>query len=498
MAQIVELPETPGLEDYAEIAHLASAVRALRADAARLTPPLRDRTVWMISSTAQGGGVAEMMPTLVSLLRDVGVDTRWVVIESDRTEFFALTKRLHNLIHGAGDPRLGPADRTLYESVNRQNADVIAGWLRPGDVVAVHDPQPLPLLPMLRERADVHTIWRCHIGLDEELPETRAVWDFLRPYTESCERTIFSAHEYVRPWLTARSTLIYPAIEPLGPKNRNLWLHRMVRVMVNSGLVHDEVGPVLTPRWDQPARRLLPSGSFAAADANGDIGLLTRPMVTQISRWDRLKGFGPLLDAFALLKRRLHAGDYDHRDPLRRRRLQLARLVVAGPDPAAIQDDPEALEVIAELKGKYLALSEDIQPDTAMLALPMQSREQNALMVNALQRASSLVVQNSLREGFGLTVAEAMWKQIPVLSNVRAVGPRQQIRDCVDGRLARDPEDVDELATMIEEMLSSPGERELWGRSAQRRAHDEFLAFTQVCRWLDVLNGLVSRPGTAL
>jgi trehalose synthase len=216
--------------------------------------------------------------------------------------------------------------------------------------------------------------------------------------------------------------------------------------------------------------------------------------VAQISRWDRLKGFRPLLDAFVLLKRRLREGGLRDADAIARRRIELVRLVLAGPDAASIPDDPEALGVLEELKAAYVALPHEIQADVALLTLPLASREQNALMVNALQRASSLVVQNSLREGFGLTIAEAMWKQIPVLSNRRACGPRHQIRDGFDGRLAADPEDVAGLSALIEEMLSVPVEREVWGRNGQRRAYDDFLVFTQARRWLEVLAALVASP----
>jgi trehalose synthase len=185
-----------------------------------------------------------------------------------------------------------------------------------------------------------------------------------------------------------------------------------------------------------------------------DIGLLTRPIVTQISRWDRLKGWAPLVRAFAHLKRELHEGRSNGRDPLHRRRLELVRLVLAGPDPASVADDPEGREVMDELRALFVELPDRIQRDIALVALPMSDRNQNALMVNAIQRASSVVVQNSIREGFGLTITEAMWKQIPVLSNSRAAGPRQQIRDGLDGRLIEDPENDEELAAAIDALLA--------------------------------------------
>jgi trehalose synthase len=217
-----------------------------------------------------------------------------------------------------------------------------------------------------------------------------------------------------------------------------------------------------------------------------DIGLLARPIVTQVSRWDRLKGFVPLLDAFAVLKRTSH--ELRTTDERHRRRVELARLILAGPDPDAIQDDPEGAEVVEELRRKYIALDASIRADIVVLALPMQSRKQNALMVNALQRSSDIVVQNSLREGFGLTVAEAMWKRTAILGSARASGVRLQVRDGVDGRLASDPEDTNEIARLLHDMLADPVRLEKWGRNAQRRVHDDFLIFTELVKWLQLLS----------
>ena len=198
------------------------------------------------------------------------------------------------------------------------------------------------------------------------------------------------------------------------------------------------------------------------------MGLLSRPIITQISRWDRLKGFLPLMRVFAALKQSVHATD-DGTDPMLRRRLDLVRLVLAGPDPAGVSDDPEAADVLDELRAAYAGLHPAVQDDIALIMLPMRSIEENALMVNALQRASTIVVQNSLLEGFGLTIAEAMWKWIPVLGNSRACGPRQQVRNGVDGRLVRDPEDEAELRNAIYEMLASPADLRRMGQAAQRR-----------------------------
>lgn len=485
MARIITIEHPQRLDDYAAVANLGPAVQLLREEAVPVAEQLRGRTVWMINSTERGGGVAELLPGMIQLMRDLGIQVEWAVIETDQAAFFDLTKHIHNLIHGVGTPDLGAAEKQLFESVNRANAEALARHIRPRDIVVVHDPQPLPLGPFLRERTDVELIWRCHIGLDEENAATRAAWQFLEPYLGAYGNAVFSAPEYVPAFLAGRATIIHPAIDPLASKNRDMHLHELVRVLANSALAAT-TGPALRPPFTDLANRLQPGGTFRPAIWPEDIGLLVRPIVTQVSRWDRLKGFGPLLAAFATLKRRAreNGGQFHN---IHRRRLDIVRLVLAGPMPDDVADDPEATEVLAELSRTYLSLDPGLQADIALITLPMQAPRENALMVNALQRASSVVVQNSLREGFGLTVTEAMWKRIPVLTNTRACGPRQQVRDDIDGRLIRDPEDVDELADVLIEMLADPRRVEAWGRTAQRHVHERFLIFSQLRAWMRLL-----------
>jgi trehalose synthase len=244
--------------------------------------------------------------------------------------------------------------------------------------------------------------------------------------------------------------------------------------------------PVTTPFFAQPAMRLQPDGEWRPAIFPEEIGLMYRPIVTQISRWDYLKGFRPLLDGFVQLKKKYlpeHAGDLSERS---RRRLEIVRLILAGPDPASIQDDPEGKGVLQDLVDAYLALEPDLQNQIVLLTLPMDSRKENALMVNTLQRCSSIIVQNSLREGFGLTATEAMWKRTAILGT-QACGLRNQIRDKIDGRLVHNAGGPEELAAVLHEMLDSPHDRDYWARNAQRRVHDESLVFTQVRDWLRVL-----------
>jgi trehalose synthase len=490
VAFLVDNIEAPGLADYAAVAHLSHHVDELEEAARAVRGKLAGRRIWMVNSTARGGGVAEMLPTMLTLLRDLGIPTDWVVIESSEPGFFEMTKNLHNMIHGEDGGDFSREAEDLFVRENRANAGFLRQRMQTGDILIVHDPQPAPLAGILRQDIDFRAVWRCHIGLDAENGATRAAWGFLEPFLDSYDHGVFTTTEYVPAPFTQRASVITPAIDPLGDKNAELHLHKLVGILANSALISSP-GPLVPPPFDDVVHRVQGDGSLRPANMWDDIGLLTRPIVTQVSRWDRLKGFGPLMEGFVELKRRAANGEDIGTAWSYRRRLRLVRLILAGPDPGSIQDDPEGQEVFRELHDAYLTLPSEIQDDIALVTLPMSSQRRNALIVNALQRASTFVVQNSLREGFGLTITEAMWKHIPVLTNSRACGPRHQVRDRVDGRLVEDPEDPYELATAMADMLGDHPHRLEWGRNAQRRVHGEYLVFRQVSSWLHLLAGLV-------
>jgi trehalose synthase len=485
MIDLIDIDQTRGLDEYAAIAHLAGTVQNLRTEASHLVPALKGRTVWMVNSTARGGGVAEMLPMVVKIMRDLGVQTEWAVMGTERQEFFPLTKKIHNLIHGHGTPELNSDEKELYDTVSRENAAEFKSRIKPEDILVIHDPQPLGMGTILREEMGVRSIWRCHIGLDVHTPETRAAWGFLRPYAVPYNHAVFSTAEYIPDYLAGCSSIIRPGLDPLSHKNRELSVHKLVGILCNSHMAVDH-HPVTTPFFAQPAMRLQPDGEWKPAIFPEEIGLMYRPIVTQVSRWDYLKGFRPLLDGFVQLKKKYlpeHAADLSERS---RRRLEIVRLVLAGPDPASIQDDPEGKGVLQDLVDAYAALEPELQNQIVLLTLPMDSRKENALMVNTLQRCSSIIVQNSLREGFGLTATEAMWKRTAILGT-QACGLRNQIRDKIDGRLVHNAGAPEELAAVLVDMLDSPTDRDYWARNAQRRVHDESLVFTQVRDWLRVL-----------
>ncbi len=491
MIRTIDIRDTHSLQDYGARLHLARTVNDLQDAGEKLVDRLRDRTVWMINSTEEGGGIAEMLPKVVSLLRDLGVKTEWVVVGSEDDAFFHLTKRIHNLLHGAGHAELRSEDHSLYASVSREAANLLKGRIGPNDVVVTHDPQALGVGALLKEDLGVPAIWRCHVGLDTTTSRTASAWKFLESWALAYDKTVFTFSDYVPSFLADRAAIIAPAIDPLSDKNRELSIRKVAGVLSNAHMDGQAV-PVLTPAFESPAMRLQADGTFAPANLPDPIGLLHRPIVTQVSRWDRLKGWAPLLRGFERLKSR-GSGDLAELSERRRRRLDLVRLVLAGPDPDAIQDDPEGLEVFEEMRESWLELPVAVQRDVALLVLPMGSRRINALMVNALQRCSSIVAQNSIQEGFGLTVTEAMWKRRPVMGTW-AVGIRNQMRDGIDGRLVNDPRNPDEVASILNEMLASPALREEWGENGERRVAEHFLIFTQVLRWLRVLVS-VTRSG---
>ena len=485
MIETVDINVHTTLEDYEEVAHLAPLLRDMKTEAKVLSEKLRGRTVWMVNSTAQGGGVAEMLPRVVSMMCELGVETCWAVIGADDMAFFDLTKQLHNLIHDSGALQLPEGAKETYEATNRRNADAFAPMLKDGDVLAVHDPQPMALAGMLKEKLDLPTIWRCHIGLDSPTDRTSTAWRFLKPYAEAYDEGIFTTAEYIPSYFAGRAGIIHPAIDPLGHKNRDLSPHKLVGVLVDAAL-QSEHHPVVADHFEHRVARLQDDGEFHVG-ATG-VGLLFRPIVTQISRWDRLKGWTPLLEGFVRMKQGGCIGCSERHA----RRLELARLVLAGPDPASIQDDPEGIEVIEEIKSAWRALPDEIRGDVAVLSLPMESVKENALIVNALQRCSTVVAQNSIQEGFGLTCTEAMFKGVPILAS-SACGLREQVRPEVDGMVVDDPQDADQIAAHLNTMLRDAPLRGRMGRAAQRRVVENFLVFTQVTSWLRALVRVVER-----
>jgi trehalose synthase len=420
---------------------------------------LGQRPVLNINSTATGGGVAEMLQALLAYARGAGIDARWLVIEGDPA-FFAITKRLHHGLYGsAGDGgELGPAERRHFEQVLRAYADELLALIRPGDVIVVHDPQPSALV-VAAKGAGARVVWRCHIGIDHPNEWSERAWEFLRPYVSDADATVVSRAPFAPPWVDRETVhVIPPSIDPFSAKNEPLSIEDARLILGYVGLLDGatESAPAVpfTRRagsQGQIKRRVdvVQMGQPPSADA---------PLVVQISRWDRAKDMAGVMSGFA-----------QHVDASLG-----AHLLLCGPAVAGVADDPEGAEVFDECIGLWRELPDVARRRVHLACIPMTDPDENAAIVNALQRHASVVVQKSLAEGFGLTVAEAMWKKRPVVASAVG-GIVDQIENGTHGLLVDDPNDLQAFGAAVESLLRDPAEATRLAENARRRVVEEFL-----------------------
>lgn len=398
-----------------------------------------DRPIWCVNSTADGGGVAEMLRTMLSYVRGAGLDARWAVIGGD-AEFFAITKRIHNLIHGSpgdGGP-LGPHERRVYDRVMAANLPGLLDLIEPGTTVVLHDPQTAGLAPPLR-RHGCAVVWRSHVGAERPNEYVDAAWSFIEPYVREADRLVFSRFIYVpEDFASAPVAIVAPSIDPFAPKNQELDRDTVRAILVAAGLLAG------APTGTAPAFRRL-TGEIAEVRSRAE--LLDggppldpeRPIVLQVSRWDRLKDHAGVMAGF--VRRTIESTDAD--------------LVLAGPDARSVSDDPEETEVLEELIAEHAALPERLRRRVHIASLPTTDDEENAAIVNALQRHATIVVQKSIQEGFGLTVTEAMWKARPVIVS-EVGGIRDQVCNQRTGVLLSDPTDLDAFGDAVNKLLGEP------------------------------------------
>jgi trehalose synthase len=426
---------------------------------------LDGRTVFNLNSTATGGGVAELLQTLLAYARGVGVDTRWLVIEGS-PRFFQITKRLHNHLYGSpgdGQP-LGPDERQPYEALLEKNAEQMVAQVEPGDVVILHDPQTAGLAAPA-QRAGAHVVWRCHVGVDEQNEHSERGWAFLRPYLGHVDAYVFSCPQFAPAWVPEEQLyVIPPSIDPFSAKNEAIDPLDVARILQHVGLLEPDGRP---PEHEFTRR----DGSLGRIAAHVDLSETGPPppadvpIVLQASRWDALKDMPGVIKGFA-----------EHIDRID------AHLVLAGPQARGVADDPEANQVLQECLALWRTLPARAQQRIHLACMPMTDPDEAAVIVNALQRHASVVVQKSRAEGFGLTVAEAMWKSRPVIGTAVG-GIVDQIVPDETGILLRDPCDLDAYGRAVCALLDSAEDRERMGSNGRQRATDQFLGDRHLQQW---------------
>jgi trehalose synthase len=467
--QHVDVQSMP-IERFSEVLTAAQQV-GLERTVTRAQRSLAGRVVWNVNSTAFGGGVAEMLRSLIAYSRAAGADARWVVMGGE-PDFFRVTKRIHNNLHGyAGDGGpLGDAERDIYEAVAAATVEQLAPLVHRGDIVVAHDPQTAGLVQPLVDLG-AHVIWRAHIGLDLPNDRARAAWSFLRPYVVPAAAYVFSREAFAWEGLDPeRVEIIRPSIDPFSAKNQQLSGSDVKAILAAAGILEYE-------GTGQPAY-LRHDGSPGRVDRRAQMIEeqplpLEAPLVTQVSRWDSLKD--PIGVMEGLVTQTGHATD--------------AHLVLAGPEPSSISDDPEGATVLHACIARWQGLAPDVRSRIHLALLPMEDAEENAAIVNALQRWSSVVVQKSLAEGFGLTVAEAMWKGRPVVAS-RVGGIQDQIVDGKSGLLV-DPTDIAAFGATVRELMLDGERRERIGAAAQARVRDEFLGVRHLTEYVDLFERVI-------
>lgn len=381
---------------------------------------LKGRKIVHMNSTREGGGVAEILSKMVPLMNALGINTRWEVIKGEN-EFFQCTKMFHNALQGRGMILPTPALLHTYEETNAKNAEELKDILQEADIVFVHDPQPLPLLSHFPKR-NGKWIWRCHIDLSTP---SRDSWRYLKKFVDQYDATIFSLEDFIQP-LSHPIYLIPPSIDPFSEKNIEL--------------DPEEI-----------------AGVFKQFNID-----TARPVITQVSRFDRFKDPIGVIAAYRLAKK-FHP---------------TLQMVLAG---AGAADDPEGEAAYNEVK---IAAKDD--PDIHILLLPPSPR-----IINALQRGSTIVLQKSVREGFGLTVTEALWKSKPVIGG-NTGGIRLQLIDHLTGFLVHTPEGA---AHRIRQLLQNPELATELGIKGKRLIKENFLITRHLREYLTLMATLLVPDG---
>jgi trehalose synthase len=459
----------------------AEVIGAERSDALAVTAAtealayLAGKRVVNINSTASGGGVAEMLKVLLGYVRGAGIDATWLVMEG-QPAFFDITKRLHNHLYGgAGDGGpLGEEEHEIYRSTLGPEMTALEAHVRPGDIVIIHDPQPAGLAETAKHLG-AKVVWRCHVGIDEQNDNSRRGWEFLRRYLEPhVDHYIFTDRRFPPDWVpTDRLSIIWPSIDPFAPKNQEMSEATVEAILTHAGIIDGKEGDTSYTRDDGSPARVDRACDVVRA---GPPASPTSAMIVQVSRWDVMKDMAGVMQAFAH-----HIIDGRN-----------VELVLAGPPVAGVADDPEGQAIYEDCARQWRELPYTLRRHIQLVCVPMDDIDENAAIVNALQRHATIVTQKSFAEGFGLTVAEAMLKGTPVVATAVG-GIVDQVIDGETGRLIHDPNDLEGFARTITEIVDDDDLRRRLGEGARRRAVETHLGDTHLALWLDVIRKLIAQ-----
>jgi len=382
----------------------------------QLAEPLKGMKIMHVNSTREGGGVAEILNRLIPLKQELGLEASWEIVAGD-AQFYQCTKKMHNTLQGNRIP-ISSELLNHYEAVNGENYERLKSQLEEADIVFIHDPQPAPLLKYCQSRKG-KWVWRCHIDASRPF---RQVWKYLKNYVMNYDASIYSLPAFAQP-MPHRLYIIPPSIDPLSDKN--------------VALDEDEIQGVCSGYGLDPER----------------------PIISQISRFDRFKDPVGVIRAYRMAKA--------FGPPL--------QLVLAG---GTASDDPEGEEVLAEVNA---AAKDD--PDIHVLLLPPDAHR----TINALQRLSTIVIQKSVKEGFGLTVTEALWKGRPVIGG-DAGGIRLQVVNHQTGFLVKTAEGA---ALRIRYLLKHEDRRQEMGETARNFVMENYLLTRHLREYLTLMVAII-------
>jgi len=367
-----------------------------------------------INSTYQGGGVAEMLSSIVPLMNEIGIEAGWRILHGN-PDFFSITKKFHSALQGE-KINLSEIKKKLYL---RTNQDFSTFTHINHDIVIVHDPQPLPLVRFYSKRQP--WIWRCHVDLSSPDEE---IWDFIKEYILRYDLVIVSSEKYRKKDLPVEQRIISPAIDPLSSKNMEIPASMIKKYLKKYEIPFD------------------------------------KPIIAQVSRFDKWKDPEGVLKIFEIVRKKVDV-----------------RLILCG---SMASDDPEAWKIYSKVEKR----AEPFVKSGDVILITIE----NDILVNALQRISSVVIQKSKREGFGLTVAEALWKSRPVVAS-KVGGIPLQIEDGKGGYLV-ESQRPEEFAERVVEILKNPNLGETMGKNGRERIRKNFLITRLLSDYLDMLNYL--------